>query len=263
MKILHISDIHFRKVYDICEKGYKSIFNKMTNPAVLLDRCVKRALEEPVDLVVVTGDLTENGTSEDYRELKKVLENTLQGVPYILTLGNHDVKSAFWEGWYGEKKGDVPYNIVWESEEFAIVSMDSSIEGNPDGIISGEQIEWLKSQTDRLDGKPYILMTHHHFMKEQGVVPPVICPEGLIKVLKNSNIFGILCGHTHHHFTSRYHGIPYFTTNSLSFAGEEEEGSVEFEEKYGYSYYECADKMFKSHKIETYSPGKHLGSVVF
>lgn len=263
MNILHISDIHFRKEYDECEKGYKAIFHKMTNPSVLLKECMEEALKEPVDLVVVTGDLTENGDADDYRELKHLMEQSLQGTPYVLALGNHDVKSAFWEGWFEEKRGNIPYNTVSDLEEAAIISFDSSVEGNPDGEISVEQIEWLEEQIHALNGKPYILITHHHFMKEQGVVPPVVCPKRLRKVLAESNIAGILCGHTHHHFTSRYEGIPYFTTNSLSFAGEEDPESVKFEEKYGYSYYRFTDGAFRYHEIVTYSPGKHLGSVVF
>lgn len=263
MNILHISDIHFRRVYEIHDGGYKAIFNKMTNPVQLLEECAEEALKNSIDLVVVTGDLTENGDAEDYRELRKVMDRIFQGIPYVVTLGNHDVKSAFWKGWFDEEPVNRPYNTVWKSGEVSVISFDSSEEGNPDGKIRREQIEWLKEQTKLFAGKPSLLITHHHFMNEQGVVPPVECPEEFVKILADSGISGVLCGHTHHHFTSRFHGIPYFTADSMSFAGEEDSDGVKFEEKYGYSFYRFEDGMFKFHKIETNSPGKRLGCVVF
>ena len=45
MKILHISDIHYRQSYEPCEKGYKAVLYRMQSPLEPLGRCLAQARE--------------------------------------------------------------------------------------------------------------------------------------------------------------------------------------------------------------------------
>lgn len=77
----------------------------MTPPLELLDRCLQLLGDEEkaqLDGVLISGDLTENGTADDYRNLRRELERRFPGIPLLVTLGNHDEKSAFREGWLGQ-----------------------------------------------------------------------------------------------------------------------------------------------------------------
>ena len=50
MNILHISDIHFRQVYDQVETGYKGMIAKMDNPLLQLRKSladIKNKQENP------------------------------------------------------------------------------------------------------------------------------------------------------------------------------------------------------------------------
>ena len=66
MYILHLSDIHYRREFgkgfrNANGDGYQNMLSAMQNPTVFLDECLDRVAgdRETVDLVVVTGDLTE------------------------------------------------------------------------------------------------------------------------------------------------------------------------------------------------------------
>lgn len=263
MNILHISDIHFRREYPHAESGYPSIFNTMTNPTSMLSECIDRArATHELDLVVITGDLTENGDAEDYVVLKACLDQKLAGTPYVITPGNHDTKSEFWRGWLGVEGCEARYSYVFDADELAVVSLDSS-DGTANGSIDEDQVRWLRCALDDLGDKPALLITHHHFFDEQGVVPPVPRAEGFDEALTHGNVMGILNGHTHHTFTAEYRGIPYFTANSLSFAGIDQQGGVRFEEMYGYNLYEVEGGEFVYQRIETFSPRKVLGVLTF
>ena len=48
-----------------------------------------------LDLVIISGDLTEDGEIDDYRYLKTWLENALGETTILVTLGNHDIKEHF------------------------------------------------------------------------------------------------------------------------------------------------------------------------
>ncbi len=62
MNVLHISDIHFRESYLPCEEGYQGMLAAMQNPLIPLEECIQDAKARvAIDLVVISGDLTEDG----------------------------------------------------------------------------------------------------------------------------------------------------------------------------------------------------------
>jgi 3',5'-cyclic-AMP phosphodiesterase len=113
MNLLHISDIHFRRQYPDCQEGYQGMLAAMQNPLIPLTECLRHAQQRAtIDLVVISGDLTEDGDVEDYRYLKEQLHRLLGDVEIIVTLGNHDIKSNFHIGWCGTAASESPYNQV-------------------------------------------------------------------------------------------------------------------------------------------------------
>ena len=70
MRFLHLSDIHFLREYPSAEKGYNSIFNNMTSPLIQIRRSLEKIDLSKIDFVIITGDLVESGTYEDYVILK-------------------------------------------------------------------------------------------------------------------------------------------------------------------------------------------------
>ena len=236
MNVLHISDIHFRESYLPCEEGYQGMLAAMQNPLIPLEECIQDAkARAAIDLVVISGDLTEDGAPADYASLKQYLEKAFGSVPIVVTLGNHDIKRHFRQGWQGksvETASDTPFNQVYETETLAIVTFDNSCYGYADGIVDERQFEWLQATLAQLKEKKIVFVTHHH------------C---------------ILSGHTHHAFTGTIAGIPYYTVASMSFVGEDEgDGMVRFEERYGYNLYRFEEGALVHQSSENYRPNRVL-----
>ncbi|MFU7517070.1 metallophosphoesterase family protein [Clostridium sp. HCS.1] len=232
MVFLHLSDIHFLRKYIKEKDGYNSIFNNMTNPIIQIEKVLKKIDKDILDFIIITGDLVEAGKSEDYKALKENLDSLFGDIPYIVTLGNHDNKRAFYKGWLNEEEKDEPYNTAMNIGNLKIISFDNSEYHNSNGIINEERCLWLKNELEKETNKDTILMLHHHLLKEQFNLPPVNFNSEFYDIINNSSIIGIFSGHTHHPYKGTFAGKPYFTSGSLSFVGHnEEDGRVRFQEE--------------------------------
>lgn len=232
MVFLHISDIHFLREYTKAESGYNSIFNNMTSPILQLEKVLEKVDKDTLDFIIITGDLVESGTSEDYKSLKEKLDNIFGSTPYIVTLGNHDNKKEFYKGWFNEESGDKPYNTKVNIGNLKIISFDNSDHHNSNGIITFERYKWLKEELEKEPNKDTILMTHHHLLKEQFNLPSVSFDKEFEEIINKSSIVGVFSGHTHHPYKGIFAGKQYFTAGSLSFIGyDEADGGVRFEEE--------------------------------
>ncbi len=264
MKILHISDIHYRQSYEPCEKGYKAVLYRMQSPLEPLGRCLAQARESYPDLdcLLISGDLTEDGTAEDYAQLRQFIEDQVGGLPVVVTLGNHDNKASFYQGWLGQEPSSEPYNCVAHFGDTAIISWDTSVQGNPDGVITPQQMQWLKDAFAQIQDRHIILMTHHHFMEHQASVPAIPDQKEFPELLRDRQIDCLLCGHTHHKFAYFYGDVPYYTVDGMSFYADLlMNGAVRFRETYGYNYYKIDDGMVSEHRTATFNTGKVLDTM--
>ncbi len=269
MQILHLSDIHYRITYEDKKDGYHQMLRAMTDPLRKLDFCLDRAFaaHPDIDLVLISGDLCEDGEAEDYRALREHLKNRLGSLPLLVTPGNHDRKEAFRIGWLTDEEDDgerisKPYNALTELDGITVISFDSAIYGVSDGYLSGMQLDWLRDQLERIGRRPCLLLTHHHLLDAHESIPALPEAEELKPLLLESNVAGILCGHTHHCFAGSFMQIPYYTADALSFYGTDQpDGSVLFEEKYGYNYYRLEDGRIVQSSLETFSDQRMLACV--
>lgn len=262
MKFLHLTDIHFLIKYPEVESGYNSIFNKMTPPMEQLKKGLSKV--QDFDAVLISGDLVEEGCKEDYIQLKKNLHELLGDTPIILTLGNHDIKPAFYEGWLSQPPSDEPYNIYITIDDTTIISLDNSHKHYPDGIIDANQCQWLQETLNKCQTKQIILMMHHHLIKEQIELPHAQYDKRFYDIIKDSRIDMIICGHTHHAYEGVFAGKPYFTADNLSFSGEGTPyGYVRFEERSGLNYCELHNNQIKVINIPIETTQKFLGNVTF
>lgn len=231
MVFLHISDIHFLRNYPKEVTGYSSILNKMSNPINKIEKCLEKISLDEVEFIIITGDLVESGTADDYIVLKEKLDTLFKGIPYFVTLGNHDNKSEFYKGWFEEENQHEPYNISEEINELKIIGLDISEYHNNNGEISQKQCEWLKEELIKSNGRDTILFVHHHLLKDQFNTPSVNVPEEFKIIISESSIVGIFTGHTHHTYKGVFEGKKYFTSGSLSFIGfDDKDGLIRFED---------------------------------
>lgn len=273
MNFLHISDIHYRSSYPGGPGGYEKMLTQMQCPLKFLRESLKEAMREAaIDVVLLSGDLTEEGSAEDYRTLKACIMETTGDCPVIITPGNHDNKKNLRIGWLdmteerAEQEGDAPCHFVKELETAVVVSFDSSVEGCSDGNVDEERLCWLRQNLmeAKKAGKPVILMMHHQLVYQLEGVPPIPQREQIMEILRETRPSAVVCGHTHHHYVGRVAEIPYYIADSMSFRGENlEVGGVSFEEGYGYNIYHLDENGIDQCRTKMNLTGRCLGKIIF
>ena len=136
--------------------AYDSIFPNMVPPMQQLDICLQKMGEkerEQLSAVLISGDMTEYGTQEDYKQLHTEIEKRFPDIPIIVTPGNHDERQTFQKvclGW--ETVKDEPYCYIRRLGSVSILSMDNSYPGSADGKIGWYQCDWLKKALESEKG---------------------------------------------------------------------------------------------------------------
>jgi len=151
MRIVHLSDAH------ISREG------KPYLPGVDLGaRCrtavrVSGALQPGADLVVLGGDMLDDGPSPDYRTLAGVLEGLV--APVHLCLGNHDSLEDFRLAPLPTfPKGCGGY-YSFDAGGFRLIILFTAAERRGKGSVDRAQMEWLRSELDT--ARNALIFMHH------------------------------------------------------------------------------------------------------
>jgi Icc protein len=146
------------------------------------------------DIVVAKGDLTSEGTKEQFESFLKIFSKFENR--FIYTLGNHDVFDS----------NDIVAKDVIERvlPGITVGILNTSRPEKENGYVSADQLEWLDELATRTKG-PLIVMGHHHLWNPSSNARPEnyfgIIPddsEKLVEIMaRNLNICCYLSGHTH------------------------------------------------------------------
>jgi 3',5'-cyclic-AMP phosphodiesterase len=202
MTFLHLSDLHVappgRLVHGI-------------DPVPQVQRVIERirALDVVPAFVVVSGDLTDDGSDESYQVLKPLLgeignRNGHVPVPVLLALGNHDDRAMFRRVVLGLADADgCPYFHSQQIDGLRVVVLDSVIPGETAGELGAEQLAWLEEEL-RLPAPGGTLIVLHHPCRLAGPAhhyPDFILRDSAaleaIVAGHRGQIAGILAGHSH------------------------------------------------------------------
>ena len=193
MLIAQITDLH------ILPAG--QVAYGVVDTSTHLERCVAHlnALAPRPDLVLITGDLVDDGKAEGYLELRALLE-PLQP-PCFLIPGNHDdralIREAFPNHSYLHNRGEfIQYTV--EEHPVRLIALDTLLPGEGGGLLCEARLTWLAT---RLAERPTVIFMHHPphatgiaFMDRIGLQNA----EGLRRVVAgHRRVERILCGHVH------------------------------------------------------------------
>ncbi len=111
------------------------------------------------DLVLVKGDLTAEGTDDEYRDFLEFYGEAF-GDRLVHTRGNHDVHGAADFASEPTQRVDLPGAVL------AVV--DTSVRGQAGGHVTGEQLEWLHDLAADTD-LPVYVFGHHNVWSPDSV----------------------------------------------------------------------------------------------
>lgn len=204
--VAQISDLHIKQPGAL---AYGEV-----DTAAALTRCIVELnrLHPRPRIVVVTGDLVDTPTEEEYDHLKRLL--AALEIPLAVIPGNHDarpsVRAAFPGLPYAQATGAL--NLSLAAGPLDLLLLDSSVRGAPHGVLDGESLRWLDEALAAAPAKPALLFLHH---------PPFIT--GIEHMdrqnLRNADDLGsvlrrhprvrlIAAGHAHRTVLTTFAGIP-------------------------------------------------------
>jgi len=147
------------------------------------------------DAVVVTGDITDNGLVNQYRDAKKWL-GTLRCKNMIVTSGNHDYRST---GYLLFAHVFGPRRIVRIGDTVMIVVGTARPERD-EGEIGHRQVVWLQRNLKRYKRRCTLVIMHHHLIQVPDTGPdniPIVDAGDALRALVRSGADLVLGGHRH------------------------------------------------------------------
>ena len=154
MLIAQISDCHIR--------DHDSAFGRLVDTSETLRRVVDHllALEPAPDVILATGDLTDDGTPPQYATLRDTLAPIAERI--VPLPGNHDEGRAFRLAFADLLPNDVATDhcsYVVDRFPVRLVGLDTTLPGRHDGRFDSVREGWL-DQTLSADDRPTVVFTH-------------------------------------------------------------------------------------------------------
>ncbi|AGI66641.1 hypothetical protein OAN307_c09200 [Octadecabacter antarcticus 307] len=194
--ILQITDTHI-----VCDGALVS--NRLET-SVALSRLIDRIMSirhqiGAIDAVLVTGDLSDDGSKESYEKFKDLLAPL--DLPLLVIPGNHDAREPMRAAFANQFTQDGPLNWVNQVGDLTVIGLDTLVEGTGKGTLSAPTLDFLETTLANAQNTPILLAMHHppflsgiNFMDDIGLTnrdafrDVVSCHTGSMR---------IVCGHIH------------------------------------------------------------------
>lgn len=167
------------------------------------------------DLVLLTGDLSQDGTPKSYERLQNLLSPL--ATPTYWLPGNHDRLSAMQQVL---NRSPVCPQKVFHRGGWHFLLINSSVPGCVHGHLSPETLDWLDFRLSLVGNQPTLVALHHppfainsHWLDSSTLQNP----EELFAVLdRHPEVKLVLFGHIHQEFNRQRHGVHYLGSPSTS-----------------------------------------------
>lgn len=174
-----------------------------------------------LDLVVVSGDIADDGSAEGCAAVRAVVGEfaAARGIPHVYCTGNHDRRDGFTAalGWGHLGSDDSPIGrsagldgaiaAVSEVAGLRVITLDSLVPGETYGILGDDQLSWLAAELDTPAPAGSIVVLHHPPLWLDAVpyLESVVLRDlkKLARVLAGTDVHAVLTGHLHHQLSGR------------------------------------------------------------
>lgn len=207
LRLAQLTDLH------LFADPARSLFGVPTAASLQLSVAKLRQHYYPQDLLLLTGDLSQDETAESYRQLRQLLD-PLQ-IPTYWLPGNHDNLAAM-----GEILSQPPFSADqgFQVGNWSFVSVDSTVAGETYGELSPTRLEWLDWQLHLTGDRPTVVSLHHPPFEVNSLWIDRIGlrnPKRFFDILdRHRNVRFVLSGHVHQNFCHQQGRLRCFATPS-------------------------------------------------
>ena len=205
--VVQITDTH---LFAECDRQWKGISTTRTLQAVL-DRL--QQIQPPPDLLLLTGDLSQDETPESYQRLISLIAPLR--IPAYWIPGNHDNIPVMTEIL---NQQPISPKKSWMQGNWQFVLLSSVEAGCDGGRLSPDSLQWLDSQLQQTGDRPVMIALHHHPLAIASEIMDSMmlhnADEFFAIVDRYPQIKIVLCGHIHQEFQQQRGLVSYLGTPS-------------------------------------------------
>ncbi len=212
MLIAQMTDIHIGFDPDAKPEELNRIRFRRT-----LDRLI--ASPNPIDMLVLTGDLTDHGDHESFAKTADLLAAC--PFPVHAIPGNHDSREGLLAAFPHTPSEDGFIHYALQAEGLRVLMLDSFEPGRHGGAFCARRRDWLRAQLDAHPDTPTLMFMHH---------PPVVSGVDWMDpapgedwianfaaaIEGHRQILAIHCGHLHRPIATSFRGVPLSVTPSVA-----------------------------------------------
>jgi 3',5'-cyclic-AMP phosphodiesterase len=169
-----------------------------------------RAIRPRPDAVLLTGDIADHATNEEYEQVRELLA-PLQAPLYVLP-GNHDDRRALHRHFGVPGRDGEPVRYSGDFGPLRLVVLDTTLPGRDSGALEGDQLDWLDAELAVAPEQPTLIAMHH---------PPIVIGVpawdeiGLLAsdrralgdvITRHRQVRRVVCGHFHSTITGELAG---------------------------------------------------------
>ena len=176
------------------------------------------AMQQPLDAVLVSGDLSDNGIDSEYEQVRELLA-PLRAPIYVLA-GNHDDRGRLRRHFDLPGVGDEPVQYSVDLGPLRLVVLDTTRPGENEGSLDRERLDWLEAELHSASDQLTLLATHHPPLATGMRAWDAIClPAADLRALaavidRHSQVRAIVGGHVHRTITGDLVGRTVLTVPS-------------------------------------------------
>ena len=215
MLIAQLTDTHIKSEGRLVSRKVDTVANLARGVEHLV------RLEPSPDVVLMTGDLTDFGRSDEYRLLRQLIAPV--ECPVYVIPGNHDdrenLRRAFAGDGYLPSDGEFLHYVV-EDYPVRLIGLDTTIPGAPGGIMCARRLQWLDQALAQAPDRPTAIFMHHPpFLTGISHMDVQNCDAGEALgalVESHSQVIRVMCGHVHRPIQLLWHGVTASIAPSLS-----------------------------------------------